>query len=77
MRRMVLFLLIAAMMALLPGCGPAISKGDLGEVQTKASDLPGAGKAYDLPKPQYESQDEPDEVEKSDSTEASPTPEAS
>ena len=39
------------------GCGPRLTDEELGEVQTKAQDLPGAGEGYLLPA-QKASQDE-------------------
>ncbi len=33
------------------GCGPELNEEDLGEVQTEAGELPGAGEEYVLPEP--------------------------
>lgn len=59
MRRVVQGLILLALAAGTAGCGPELKREDLGEIQTEAGQLPGAGEKYPLPEPQYEAKEEP------------------
>jgi hypothetical protein len=59
MSRMLVIVLGASLIAgtTISGCGPRLTDEDLGEVQTKASELPGAGEEYELPEPHFTEED--------------------
>jgi len=42
------------------GCGPELSEEELGEVQTSAGELPGAGEKYQLPEADFPQKDDAD-----------------
>lgn len=54
-----LVMLVGAWLVLgaISGCGPELNEEDLGEVQTEASQLPGAGEEYVLPEPNIPEED--------------------
>jgi hypothetical protein len=55
------------------GCGPRLSKEDLGELQTEAADLPGAGEEYELPEPHFEAEGvTPDDDDMDDGSDEAP-----
>ena len=58
-RLMAVLMGICLALGTVSGCGPKLNDEDLGELQTRAEELPGAGEKYPLPEPVLSEDEEP------------------